>query len=81
MCAGSFQVESICFNPVYQKPVRLDVAVSKSAEVTGQGVVSLFWIKRLFIDKSNNHQLDFSGISAPSDHKVKILLELIAIDN
>ena len=81
MCARSFKEEGIGLNPVYQEPVGLNMAVAESAEVSGQCVVSLFWIKRLPVNESNYNLLDFSWIFTPSNHDLDIFFELVAVNN
>jgi len=57
------------------------MAIAKPTKVAGQSVVSMFWFKRLSVNKSNNQALDFFRIFASSDHEIEIFLELVSIDN
>ena len=75
-CSGQGQNQNITVNAIDQQPIWLDMALSMSYPISGQGMVSVFLLQGLSVSQSGNNILQQLDVQAALYGKLIIPLEL-----
>ena len=68
VCTGTFQIESLIVQSIYQQPVWFDMTIPATFEIAFQWMIPIFQRQSFSSYKHSDYNLDFISVFPASNH-------------